>query len=50
MGNNINQKEAYSLLHESLSELVMGGSFDDELISRLSIINKLDSVLEFLED
>lgn len=50
MGNNISRKLAYELLHQALSELILGGSVDDELASRLGVINKMDSVLEFLED
>lgn len=50
MGNNINKVEAYDLMHEALAELVFGGSFDDELTSRLYVLNRFDSVLEFLED
>lgn len=49
MGNNIDKKEAYILLHDALSELVLGGSFDDTLTSRLYVVQRLDSVLEFLE-
>ena len=50
MGNNIDRPVAYELLSEALSELIFGGNFSDELTSRLSVISKLDSVLQFLEE
>lgn len=49
MGNNIDRKEAYDLMSDALLELVVCKSFDNELISRLYVIQRLDSVLQFLE-